>query len=530
MSKFNLKLELSTISLPTILKCNDDKFENLSEAKSLFLEDYLKLKKYLRSNDDDENEIEDFEFTEKCMTEKERLLSLYQRACDAITSSPKSGFINCIMSNDLNLSYLFINDFDLMAISVALQKRLTLEQLNLSSNFITSSGLNYVSSMLLHCSNLKVLDLSNNKLDKLDNLIRQVNKKSFNDSLIVVSLSNNYINDDQAENLGKLLKKNQQMITLLLDGNKISKKTCDMLGECIANNNNLSYLDLKSNLISGNCIGKLMLSLKKNVILTHLNLSYNNLSSEGTLLLAKAFIGSNRNQTLTHLDLTANNIEEPAAITLSRCLKQAQQLVHLKIGLNPVGRLGSYAILKAFTDQQSKLEFLDLKGVIVNNDFVKLLNYYNKTYHEIKCNYEAIYNHITLKPGEPYTIIDDFDLQLLDDKSIRKCLLRDPFKFLLKYIREFHPEIVAEFKKHDQKEEFKIYMEHFMDCLKKCTSLNKNCLNIIYAHLKKAKDSAGQIFYLPFIMPNTLTNEEVRILEREKNKLKQLKPYGSLKK
>lgn len=529
MSKINLKLEQSNISLPSFLDYNH-KYENLNEAKSLFLDDYLKLKKYIRSNDDDGNEIEDFEFTEKCMTEKEKLLDLYLRACNAININPKSGFINCIMSNDLNLSYLYINDFDLMTISVVLKERVSLEQLNISNNFVTSNGLSYISLILLHCPNLKVLDISNNKIDKLDNLVKLVDRKAFNNSLIVLNLSNNHISDDQAENLDIFLKKNQQMITLLLDGNKIRKQTCDLLGNYITNNTYLSFLDLKSNLLSGNCIRKLIQSLKNNLTLTHLNLSYNRLSSEGTLLLAKAFSGTNPNQTLTHLDLTANNIEEPEAITLGRCLKQAQQLIHLKIGLNPLGRLGSYAILKAFAEQQSRLEFLDLKGVIVNNNFVKLLNWYNKTYHEIKCNYESVHNQITLKSGEPFTTIDDFNIELLDEKIIRKCLLKDPIKFLLKYVREFHPEIVAEFKKYDQKEEFKIYMEHFMDCLKRCTNLNKSCLRIIYAHLKKAKDSAGQIFYLPFIMPNTLTSEEVCIKENEAKKLKQLKTNGDLKK
>lgn len=93
----------------------------------------------------------------------------------------------------------------------------------------------------------------------------------------------------------------------------------------------LTMLDLSANLIDDDMTRFMSLGLKDNHTITHLDLSHNKIGNRGLRQLAKAL---GPNSVLTNLNLCDNQIHADGGRYLGRALKANQVLLHLDLRLN----------------------------------------------------------------------------------------------------------------------------------------------------------------------------------------------------
>eukprot|EP00658_Telonema_sp_P-2_P046388 TRINITY_DN3454_c0_g1_i15.p1 TRINITY_DN3454_c0_g1~~TRINITY_DN3454_c0_g1_i15.p1 ORF type:complete len:437 (+),score=128.33 TRINITY_DN3454_c0_g1_i15:43-1353(+) len=93
----------------------------------------------------------------------------------------------------------------------------------------------------------------------------------------------------------------------------------------------LTMLDLSGNLVDDDMARFMSLGLKDNMTITHLDLSHNKIGNRGLRQLAKAL---GPNSVLTNLNLCDNQIHADGGRYLGRALKANQVLIHLNLRLN----------------------------------------------------------------------------------------------------------------------------------------------------------------------------------------------------
>lgn len=104
----------------------------------------------------------------------------------------------------------------------------------------------------------------------------------------------------------------------------------------------LTMLDLSGNLIDDDMSRFMALGLKENMTITHLDLSHNKIGNRGLRQLSKAL---GPNSVLTNLNLCDNQIHSDGGRYLGRALKFNQVLLHLNLRLNRLADGGGRMLL-----------------------------------------------------------------------------------------------------------------------------------------------------------------------------------------
>jgi Ran GTPase-activating protein (RanGAP) involved in mRNA processing and transport len=178
---------------------------------------------------------------------------------------------------------------------------------------LTLSGCGFIMDLMLplikEIKTLKYLDLSNNNIGisrctvsvvELVDLLKKIKLQKLN-------ISNNYIGPKELEILAKILVNNTTLISLNLANNNIINKGIIYLVEMLSSMNNQILQEL---IISNNCIEqKGAIEIAKVIhnctSLTSLDLSNNCIGHEGFMCLSRV---QSQNSTLTSLNLNHNNI------------------------------------------------------------------------------------------------------------------------------------------------------------------------------------------------------------------------------
>ncbi|KAL6073093.1 Leucine-rich repeat-containing protein 74A [Balamuthia mandrillaris] len=154
---------------------------------------------------------------------------------------------------------------------------------------------------------------------------------------------------------------NQTLILLTLANNRVDDDAACILARALCQNQTLTHIDLQKNAITNKGAAALAESLRHNQVLTDLVLKLNSIADAGAYALGEAL---HHNISLQTLDLESNKITSKGGIALSAGLKVHPSLAFLNINNNLIGDDGLSAICDAIADNPHSAIFrLDISGV-----------------------------------------------------------------------------------------------------------------------------------------------------------------------
>lgn len=188
----------------------------------------------------------------------------------------------------------------------------------------------------------------------------------------MLHLEGNRLNDDCAPYFAEVLTQNE-FITYInfkknLFENEISGR---LLGQALAENQTIEEFYFGWNHLRAKACGAFIKPLAANARLTVLDLSWNGCS----LLAAKAiFELLKKNNILEKLYLDNNQFNTECATYIGKGLAKNETLKILTLHGNPLESSGCYAVLRPLMKHPtSQLQVIDLRGIIVNKDFIDLV-------------------------------------------------------------------------------------------------------------------------------------------------------------
>ena len=266
-------------------------------------------------------------------------------------------------------------------LATALHSNNVLEQLWLRGNKLNTAGALCILNSLKHLTTLQVLDMSYNNIGSqsaddiaavIDNnpLINQLwldgsdlhstgtiticNALKKIRTLRILSLCNNGISDDAADELSAVITQNVLLEDLLLSNNQLHSTGIKIIAESLSKLIKLRKLDLFSNNIGKEGASSLAIVLRNSTSLQDLFLSGNNLETSGALEICNALSHINSLHVLT---LSNNNISDEVTSQLIEVLNN-NHLYALLIGGNGL-ECGSLKIAQVIENDSIAMQLLD---------------------------------------------------------------------------------------------------------------------------------------------------------------------------
>ncbi|XP_043929404.1 leucine-rich repeat-containing protein 74A-like [Protopterus annectens] len=320
---------------------------------------------------------------------------LYTEACKQLGVVPVTYFIRNIDSPHMNLNHHGLGPKGARALAIALVNNNKIISMGLEDNWILGEGAKYFAEMLKQNCFIQDLNLSNNHLqyqgaEAIAKLLPD------NIGLKSIQLSGNEFREESARILSEYLSFNYRIKELDLSHNEFSEKGGELLGQMLASNEGLEVLNLSWNHLRLKGSVAVSAGLKVNTTLKSLDLSWNGFGNEGALALGEAL---KFNNVLLHLDVSSNHITNEGARMLCKGLEVNDTLKVLKLALNPLTVEGAFALLTTVKNSlKSVLEELDLSNVLVNENFLELLEATCQERPSLQVKYGGVGGFIAKKP------------------------------------------------------------------------------------------------------------------------------------
>uniref|UniRef100_A0A7M4EBU3 Leucine rich repeat containing 74A n=1 Tax=Crocodylus porosus TaxID=8502 RepID=A0A7M4EBU3_CROPO len=312
---------------------------------------------------------------------------LYLEACKLVGVVPTSYFLRNIEEPYINLNHHGLGPKGTKAIAIALVSNTTITHLELEDNWILAEGVICLAQMLRENCYIQELNISNNHLDT-----------------------------EGAEAICQMLMDNISCLRAIrLSGNNFREETAPYFAEALLGNYRVKELDLSHNEFSEKGGEHLGLMLANNETLEFLNLSWNHLRMKGAVAVSA---GLRANGTLKILDLSWNGFGNEGALALGEALKVNNVLVQLDISTNHINNEGAEKLCKGL-EVNGNLRIL--KNVLVNENFLNLLDAVCQGHPELDVIYGGVGGYISKKPEQrpdPMKLIQNYlnerKLRLLD--------------------------------------------------------------------------------------------------------------------
>ncbi|KAJ8722403.1 hypothetical protein PYW07_003583 [Mythimna separata] len=130
--------------------------------------------------------------------------ALYLALCEEMNQTPVRSFYRGLLQEKIDLRYYCIDPYGFRAMAKALQYNNTVEELDLTDNFLNHDACYHMGDMLLSNRVLTVLNLRGCRIGP-KGLRRLLNNLEYNKSLKVLDLSYNKLGDDGMEHLAKAI-------------------------------------------------------------------------------------------------------------------------------------------------------------------------------------------------------------------------------------------------------------------------------------------------------------------------------------
>ena len=269
-------------------------------------------------------------------------------------------------------------------LATALHSNNVLEQLWLRGNKLNTAGALYILNSLEYRTTLQVLDMSYNNIGSqsaddiaavIDNnpLINQLwlDGNDFHSTgtiticnalkkirtLSILSLCNNGISDDAADELSAVITQNVLLEDLLLSNNQLHSTGIKIITESLSKLIKLRKLDLFNNNIGKEGASSLAIVINNSPTLQDLFLSSNNLETSGALEICNALSHINSLHVLT---LSNNNISDEVTSQLIEVLNN-NHLYALLTGGNGL-ECGSLKIAQVIKNDNIAMQLLDFSN------------------------------------------------------------------------------------------------------------------------------------------------------------------------
>ncbi|XP_070699047.1 leucine-rich repeat-containing protein 74A [Pempheris klunzingeri] len=358
----------------------------------------------------------DLELNEKEEMKNEASISeVYRQACRLVGVVPVSYFIRNLESTTMTLSHHGLGPLGCKALAIALVTDMHINTLELADNGIQAEGAKYLVEMLRANFTIQHLDLSNNGLQSAG--AEHVAKLLLdNISLKSMKLSGNGFTDDDGRYFAEALSINSRLKELDLSHNEFCGKGGEHLGQLLANNEGLEVLDLSWNHLRMKGAVAFCAGLKVNMMLKHLDLSWNGFGNEGALAMGEAL---KFNNTLVHLNLNNNRLTNEGVGMLCRGLEFNDTLRVLLLAYNSLTVEGALALVNVVKNTpKTALEEINICNVLVNENFVHLLEVTCQEHPSLEVQYGGVGGFIAKKPPkriDPMKVIQDY----LDQRKLR---------------------------------------------------------------------------------------------------------------
>ncbi|NXU50790.1 LR74A protein, partial [Turnix velox] len=396
---------------------------------------------------------------------------LYMEACRLMEVVPVSHFFQNVSKPYINLNHHGLGPKGVKAIAIALMANTTITHLELEDNNIGAEGAISLAEMLRENSCLQKLNISNNNLDTagaeafanllLDNV----------SNLRALQLSGELAGRSHCPCTFVSLQGNFQVKELDLSHNEFSEKGGQLLGQMLGTNTVLEILDLSWNRLWRKGTEALGKGLRVNDTLRILNLAWNSIGNEGALALGDAL---KVNKVLVHLDISNNQITNEGAKKLCRGLAVNGNLKILKMSNNPLTVEGAFELVTAIRrNPQSMMEEINISNVVVNETFIKLLDFVCQTHPELR----VIYNVV--------------------EGSVSKIPKQQPnaMKVVQKYLKEHNLQLWDFFRRMDKDGNMKIPVATFRRAMMQQSSIPLNRDQIEELVRKFDRDQTGHMDY-----------------------------------
>ena len=266
---------------------------------------------------------------------------------------------NLALNSDL-LNFNKLQSQGIEEISKALATIKSLEVLSIENNDVDDEAADDIAAALTSNIGIKQLWIGQNKLTSsgistiLQPLIRATSNK-----LEVLDLSHS--NLLLTTTILEILSKNYNIQQLWLEGNNLSSQYITTIADALKKCTNISVLSLRDNNISEEVANVLSEALSNKCDLQQLYLGNNHLQDGGVIKITEAL---NTTQYLQTLDLMNNNISEAAADALASVITSCSQLEQLYLGDNKLQSTGTIKITRALQQAKcrSTLRVLDLSN------------------------------------------------------------------------------------------------------------------------------------------------------------------------
>lgn len=256
-------------------------------------------------------------------------------------------------SKQINLMHQGMGDKMGKILAVSIERMPEVEKMLLSDNNLTDTSLPSIVTSISTITSLIELDLSTNTVGRATGKAMCSYLEMQSCKIEKLSMHHCEIDDTACQLfVVSLLKENHVSKLNFLDvsNNKIGKLEklgCDSAGITFAKwfqkkDCQLKTLNLSWNMLRGESGGALCRALKGNTSLLHLNLSYNALGREGGLALGSAIL---RNNTLRTLLVGNNNFDAVAAFTICAGIIENKTLKLVSLDGNPIGERGASALM-----------------------------------------------------------------------------------------------------------------------------------------------------------------------------------------
>jgi Ran GTPase-activating protein (RanGAP) involved in mRNA processing and transport len=253
----------------------------------------------------------------------------------------------------LNVSSLGIGNEVAILLAEALDSLPLLVGLSIADNNLTDAGLVPIVMKLSLCKNLRLFDLSNNKVDTQTAIALRNFLSSESCNLVVLRMQNANVDDYEAAQFMAAIGVRRTIKELDLCHNLLgshefavnrSKLTAgEAIGQMLKSENcGLKILKLAWNMIRFESAKALVESVQYNQTLIYLDLSYNHLGIEAGEILGNAL---HSNQTLRALKLAHNNLTARPTLVIFAGVKSCRTLRELDLSENPIGEEGARSLL-----------------------------------------------------------------------------------------------------------------------------------------------------------------------------------------
>ena len=207
-----------------------------------------------------------------------------------------------------------------------------LEKLIMNHNILGSKGAKILFDILYCKSELSLLDISYNGIDK------------------------NFFNSDEVQIFFDY-NSSQKFTTFYYEGNYLPLQECNNLIQSILNNVNLSYLYLNNNQINDECMNLFSFLISNNPYIHTLSLSENNFTNVG---LKKLFDSIEQKTRLIEIFLAKNNLNHQSLKIISESLKNNRTISSLDLSYNDFKKDECINYLINLIGENSRIKNLNL--------------------------------------------------------------------------------------------------------------------------------------------------------------------------